>query len=310
MTHNVLVVAVAAAGLLASPHVAGEDQPQPPTDRASEARAISIHASVVDAKGAPVPDLAVEDFRVREDDVAREVLEVGPATDPIQIALLVDDSEAATGAIPYIRDGVTRFIEAMQGKAEIAIITVGERPTPVTPYTSATDTLKKGAGRIFARSGAGAYLTEGIQDAARGLARRDGSRRAIVAVTIEGVEFSNQFATQVLDELYASGAALHVIGLGTSNPQMNDEMRNRNIVLVEGSDNTGGRRDTLISPLAIPDRLAQLAAELSSQYVVTYSRPDMLIPPERMGVSVRQPGLTVRAPTRAPAQTRAPVPPR
>lgn len=304
MMQIMCAVAVAAAGLLASPLVDVERQQPPTKARASEARAINVHASVVDSKGMPVAGLTVDDFLVREDNTAREVLKVGPATEPMHIALLVDDSQHATDAIPYIRDGVSAFVEAMKGKAEISIITVGERPTAVTPYTNSPEVLKKGIGRIFARSGAGAYLTEAIRDASRGLARREGSRRAIVAVTIEGVEFSSLFANQVLDELYASGATLHVIGLGTSTAQLNDEMRNRNTVLVEGSDKTGGRRDTLVSPLAIPDRLKQLAAELSSQYVITYSRPDTLIPPENLRVSVRNPALTVRAPGRAPVPAR------
>ncbi len=304
MTQSVFAVAVAAAGLLVPLQLAVGGQQPPPPERASEARAINLYASVVDSKGVPVPDLAVEDFTVREDGVAREVLKVGPATEPLHIALLVDDSEAATGAIPYIRDGLTAFIEAMAGKAEISIITVGERPTSVTPYTSSTGTLKEGVGRVFARSGAGAYLTEAIRDASRGLAKRDAARPVIVAVTIEGVEFSNLFANQVLEELDSSRATLHVIGLGTSTPRMSDEMRNRNLVLVEGSDRTGGRRDTLVTPMAIPSRLKQLAAELSNQYVVTYSRPDTLIPPERLAVSARRPDVTVRAPSRAPGTRR------
>jgi VWFA-related protein len=304
MTHFVLAAAMAAAGLVTSSLVASEGRQQPPGERASQARAITVHASVLDAKGQPVANLGVEDFAVREDNVAREVLKVGPATEPWHIALLVDDSEAATGAIPHMREALTAFVEAMHDKAQIAIITVGERPTSVTEYTSSLDTLKQGVNRVFARSGAGAYLTEAIQDASRGLGKREGARRAIVALTIEGVEFSNQLASQVIDELERNGATLHVIGLGTSNPRLNDEMRNRNIVLVDGSDRTGGRRDTLVTPMSFPDRLKSLAAELSSQYAITYSRPDTLIPPEVVAVSARRPGLTVRASRRAPASPR------
>ena len=39
-----------------------------------------------------------------------------------------------------------------------------------------------------------------------------------------------------------------------------------------------------------------------NQYVVTYSRPEQLIPPEKLEVSVTKPGLTVRAPKRVPAR--------
>ena len=44
--------------------------------------------------------------------------------------------------------------------------------------------------------------------------------------------------------------------------------------------------------------MKQLAAELLNQYVVTYARPDTLIPPEKIEVTVTKPGLTARARTR------------
>ncbi len=75
-------------------------------------------------------------------------------------------------------------------------------------------------------------------------------------------------------------------------------MRNRNIVIAEGTSRTGGRREQVLALSAIPEVLKQLADELNNQYVVTYARPEMLIPPEKVDVTVTQPGLTVRAPKR------------
>ena len=56
----------------------------------------SIYASVLDAAGAPVLDLGPSDFIVREDNLAREILKVEPATTPMQVALMVDTSTAAS----------------------------------------------------------------------------------------------------------------------------------------------------------------------------------------------------------------------
>ncbi|MCA1650200.1 MAG: hypothetical protein LC753_07920 [Acidobacteria bacterium] len=78
-------------------------------------------------------------------------------------------------------------------------------------------------------------------------------------------------------------------------------MRNRNVVLADGTSRTGGRRDQLLTENAIPEKMKQLADELTHQYVVTYGRPDTLIPPQRFEVSVTVPGLKARARTRLPS---------
>jgi hypothetical protein len=79
-------------------------------------------------------------------------------------------------------------------------------------------------------------------------------------------------------------------------------MKNRNIVIAEGTSLTGGRRDQVLAESGISDRLGQLADELTNQYLVSYSRPETLIPPEKLDVSVSKPGLTVRAPKRIAAR--------
>jgi VWFA-related protein len=266
--------------------------------RQTDTRNREVYVSVVDGSGKAAQGLTVEDFSVREDGVAREVVKVEPATDPLTISVLVDDSQAATDAIPYLRDGLKSFVERLNGKAEIALATIGERPTSIVDYTTSTEALNKGIGRIFARPGSGAYLLEGIVEVSRGLQRREAKRPVIVALTMEGVEFSNRYYEPVLDDLKKSGATLHVLAIGTPSDSQADEMRNRNIVIAEGTQRTGGRRDQLLSVTSINDKLKQLADELLNQYVVTYARPETLIPPEKMDVSVKRRGLTARARTR------------
>lgn len=296
MTHLLLsLLAVASLG------------PSPVSDQQTRARADGdprlrdVYVSVLDRQGAPVAGLTAADFTVREDGTAREVLKAGPATAPLQIALLVDDSQAATSSIQPLREGLNAFVDAMlaSGRTEIALITFGERPTSAVEYTSSATQLKRGINRLFAKQGGGAYLLDGIVDASRGLAKREAARPAIVALTFEaGIEFSNRHYQQVLEELEKSGASLHVLSIGSPSGSNTDEMRNRNLVIAEGTQRSGGRRDQLLADSAIPDKLKQVAADLSNQYVVSYGRPETLIPPQRIEVSVTRPGVTVRARTR------------
>ncbi|HJR61533.1 MAG TPA: VWA domain-containing protein [Vicinamibacterales bacterium] len=266
--------------------------------QASDIKTRDVLVSVVDSKGVPAPGLTAADFRVREDGVAREVLRAGPATEPLDIVLLVDDSQAATQAIPYLRDGLGQFVDRLQGKASIGIVTIGERPTSVVERTTDVAAVKKGITRIFARPGSGAYLLEGIIEVSRGLQKRESKRPVIVALTMEGVEFSNAQHERVLKDLYASGAVLHVLAIGRPAGITSDELRNKSVVMAEGTEATGGRREQLLAEMAIPDVLTKLAAELLNQYTVTYGRPDALVPPEKVQVTVTRPGLTARARTR------------
>jgi len=287
--------------LLLAPAAFGEQTAPPPRSQASDAKTRDVYVTVTDSSAAPAQNLTVKDFAVREDGSPREVLRVAPATAPMQIAVLIDDSQASTPAVQQMREGLAAFVDKLDGKAEIAFVTVGERPTSLVEYTTSAAALKKGLGRLFARPGSGAYLLDGIIDVSRGLKKREATRPVIVALTFEGVEFSTRSYDLVLEELEASGAAFHVLAVGTPSSMHDDEMRNRNVVLAEGTSRTGGRREQLLTELAIPDRMKQLADELTHQYIVTYARSDTLIPPKRIDVSVTVPGLKARARTRLPS---------
>ena len=58
---------------------------------------------------------------------------------------------------------------------------------------------------------------------------------------------------------------------------------------------TGGRREDLLTPMALTDQLKSLANELENQHQVVYARPSRLVPPKRVDVTVKRPSVTVRA---------------
>jgi hypothetical protein len=257
----------------------------------------AMYVSVLTDAGAPIPDLGPSDFVVREDNLAREVLKVEPAVDPMQIAILVDTSQGARDDISHMRTALPPFIKTLttgEVKNEVAIIAIGERPTVFTNYTFSQVELKKGVDRIWSVQGSGAYLLDGIIEVCQGFKKREAQRPVIVAILSEGPELSNRQHDQVLEPLRASGAAFHAITMGRPATNLRDETRNRNMVLDEGPRLTGGRRDELLTSQALDSRLTQLADELTHQYKVTYARPQSLIPPERVTVSAARPGVVAR----------------
>lgn len=258
----------------------------------------TLYVSVLDRQGAPVKDLTPEGIVVREDGVAREVLKVEPATDPMRVVLLVDNSQAASRAIQFLRDGLGRFVNRITAAGHsVSFVTLADRPTLEVDATKDAATLKsRGVDRLFARPGAGMYLLDAIIETSRGLVKNEVPRAVMVAVITEGVEFSNASYQQVLEAIRDSGAAFHalVITGEAEADQSSDEVRNRNVVLDRGTREFGGRRETLISTLAIPDALDKLATELLNQYKVTYASPERLIPAERITVEAADKALIAR----------------
>jgi hypothetical protein len=284
-------LALAAAGIAVSPFAPSV---------AAQAVQRSMYVSVLDESGAPVPNLGPRDFIIREDNVAREVLRVAPAAEPMQLVLLVDNSVAARNYIVDIRKGLHDFVAAMTapsemaGKNRIGISTLADRPTIVAEYTSNVTELNTGVDRIFSQPGSGTLLLEAIIEVCKGIKAREPARPVIVAITTEGPEFSDRYYDLVLDPLRNSGAAFHALVVGPPSSGTGDAARNRGVVLDQGTRETGGRRDNLLSSMSLPGKLKELATELTHQYLVTYARPQSLIPPEHVTVAAARPEMTAR----------------
>jgi von Willebrand factor type A domain len=260
----------------------------------------AMYVSVVDDAGAPVKDLGVPDFIIREDNVSREVLRVEPALDPMQIAILVDNSSAARDNISHMRTALPSFVAALTDgpagqKNEVSIIAIGERPTVLADYSTSRAALQKGIDRIWSLRDTGAYLLDAIPEVCQGFKKREAARPVVVALTAEaGPEFSNRQHDQVIDPLKATGAAFNVLVIGRPNSSLSSEARERAMVLDEGPRVTGGARMDILAIEGLAPRLKQLADQLMHQYKVTYARPESLIPPERFTVATNKPGSTAR----------------
>ena len=256
--------------------------------------------SVLDDDGAPVTGLAASDFRIREDDAAREVLRAEPAGAGRQIALLVDTSEAAVRAVSDFRRGLSAFVDGMQGDNRIAIVTFGGPPRILVETTGDPERLRSGIDRVFPQSGQAAYLLDAMHEVSEGFIRRRAERPVLVAVTAESLDdYSNRSGREVLERIDESGAAVYTLSVGarraaafgTHTLQLQFE---RDLVLARGAADSGGRHRDLLVSSALEGAMRELVAELRNQYLVVYSRPDLLVPPEQVRVRVDRPGLTAR----------------
>ena len=279
----------------------------------------SMVVSVLDDDGMPVTDLRAMDFVIREDDAAREVLHVEPAGGGRQIAILVDTSEAALRMVSDFRRGLSTFVDEMREGNRISLISFGGPPRILVETTDDAERLRGGIDRVFPQTGQAAYMLDAIHEVSQGFARRRAERPVIVVLTAEGLDYSNRQSRDVIERIGESGAALYTMSVEARRGAFADRSAfggqpggidlgrqrfERDRVLARGTAESGGRHRDLLASSAVERALQELVAELRNQYLVVYARPDLLIPPEEVRVSVDRPGLTARGTLLSSNETR------
>ena len=270
-----------------------------------QSREHHILVSVLDPDDAPVGGLRISDFSIDEDGNSREILSVSQAGAGRQIALLVDTSQAATRSLVEFRNGLTAFVEQMSEGNQISIITFGGPPRIQVALTRETSRLTDGIGNLFALPDQAAYMLDALDQTAEGFSRQNASRPLIVVLTTEGIDYSYTSARRVIDTIEESGAAIYTLSLRvgrnafSATPNISTlELRNqdfeRDLLLERGPRNSGGRHRDLLTSLAINDAMQDIVSELLNQYLVVYSRPDTLVPPETITVRMNRQELTAR----------------
>ena len=197
----------------------------------------------------------------------------------------------------------------MHGDNQIAIVSFGGRPRILVETTSDLERLRGGIDRVFPQSGDAAYMLDAMYEVSEGFTRRLADRPVMVVVTTEGIDYSNRRSRDVLERIEESGAALYTLSVearraafGIGQPgggfagafDARQQEFERDRVLAQGTTDTGGRHRDLFTSSAVERAMQEIVAELRNQYLVVYSRPDSLIPPEEVRVSVDRAGLTAR----------------
>ncbi len=268
----------------------------------------TVHVTAVDRKETPVTDLAPTDFVLREGGDIREILKVEPATTPLHIAIVVDDSGTGIFRVP-----VANFVNQLLGRAQFTIKHVIGQAVRLVDYTSDVERLRDAVMKLGVRAETpdGGRVVEAVFDSAKEV--RDFDRPVIIVLTDTHAEYSSLPAQHVLDELQRSGAILHVIAvtrLAQLNPSsvplakdkpadLLEHQLDINRVLGDGPKQTGGRRVEIGGLGGTIPELQAVGLQLRHQYLITYLVPAGEKLNQRLSVSTKRRGVALRAPQRA-----------
>jgi hypothetical protein len=282
----VALACVSVAGLLANAPAVS-----PPTAR-------TVYVTVVDGQGHAVPYLTPADFVVKEGGREHEIVSVTPASEPMRLALMVD--HPLVGATD-VRQGLAGFVTRMCPPAEIALYMISRRAEKMVNFISNRNVLIDGIRDLPLSQPAGSgAVPDAVFEVAKQFTKDKPARPVIVLATTEqGMAVADP--EYLLSEIAKSKAQFWAVSFGTTGPASVSGLRVPiSLSIADGLQQSGGRRIPILTLPGFLDGLQQVADDLSSQYLITYALPSGVKPSERLSVSLKKPGVTLRAPSRVP----------
>ena len=191
----------------------------------------------------------------------------------------------------------SQFLLRLPEGTRYAVWTTGDRPTRVYDWGDNRAGVAKALRRVIPQGGN--TLLDAMVEAARDMKTREGARNAIVVVTAMGIGFTGYHRRQVVDELQKQPVT--VLGVEVDEDRAGPGMgasdyvtgADYDYVLAALAKSSGGARETVLSAMGIGRALTEIAAQLTSQYRLTYLTPASGDNPE-VEVTVALPGVKVR----------------
>jgi len=256
---------------------AAQEQPQRGPIRV-ETNLVEILASVIDARGRPVPDLAQDQFELSEEGVPQKIVRFEAETGrPLDLALMVDSSASTFKDLKFENEAAAHFIRQVVRPADrLAVFEFDEDVTELADFSDEVPKLQAAVRRIV--PGAGTSIYDALVLGSNALRKRpEGRRRAIVLVTDAGETTSVAKFEDARRHAIASEALLYSIII---RPVKNENGRNTagEHALITITDSTGGAMFIVDELNQLDSIFDQIDRELRTQYLLGYY-PNPLPPP-------------------------------
>jgi len=225
-------------------------------------RAVEVVVSVTDAKGKPVTNLQMEDFRVLEDGQEQELNVFEPVSSGITLALLIDTTASVAPDLPHVKNAIGRLLGALRPDDNVGLFTFATTLTPLSDFT--TDRKKTLGNLLQARAAGDTALFDSLAQLSRSLSKMNG-KKAILLFTDGEDNLSNLSLKDSLEETRRAGVPIYAMLYGRALEDPNLSKR-----LVDISKNSGATSFRVRQPSDLPLAFQSVAEDLRDRYLVGY----------------------------------------
>ena len=303
-------VGVLVAGLAAAQAVApverrsAETQGNPPTPVTTirvESRLVNVALNVVDAQGAPVGGLSVDDFELTEDGKAQKIaIFEKESSTPLSVVLAIDASESVFSDRGLEREAAKGFLKGLvRPQDRVDLMGFSDSVDEVVSFTNDVRAVDGGIGRI--QRGASTALYDAIYLASQRLGQAPtvpGERRVIVLVTDGENTAPHGSYDAAIEQAERSGAMIYALIVV---PVAADAGRNEGgeHALIQMAHDTGGKYYYVEDKRDLAPAFAHVSEDLRTQYTVGYYAPHRTL----NDAGLRQIGLKLKDPALAAKYT-------
>lgn len=237
-------------------------------------RTVMLPAAVEDSKGRIVKGLALEDFRVLENQVQQTIDFFSIEGDePISVAFLLDLSGSMrnAGKLAASKEAIRYFLDNLRPQDRFALVGFADEQVAwITPFTSERDTFLE---RLDVQDGFGqTALHDAVAATPKLVDRSVVGRKAIILFTdgVDNASHLSEFeaiglAREVEVPIYAVGFTSIPSAIRDKKPASNDER-----VLRRFANETGGAAYVVGDPDELKEAVARVNGELRYQYLIGY----------------------------------------
>jgi Ca-activated chloride channel family protein len=283
---------IVAAAITAAP------QQQPPVFKAVT-QTVPLFATVTDAAGRLIPDLAKEDFEIFDNGKSQAVTLFVNDLQFIKVMVMLDESGSMVNNIARVKDGAEQFLLRLLPGDRARIGSFEDKITVNPEFTNNRDQLIRFL-REELQYGNGTRLWDAVDFSMSALSELDG-RRVVLVFTDGGDDpgpGKHVSYDTVLKRAQAEGYMVYAIGFHSkcrcgSGGRMIETDPDPSLKKIAAE--SGGGYFELKEGVDLGPTFTRVAQELHSQYVIGFTPESMDGKLHVLQVRLKRPGMTARA---------------
>ena len=232
-----------------------------------QVRLVSLFVNVTDARGAPVPDLAKENFALSEDGLPQTISVFEKDTNvPLSLVLAIDTSGSTRRDMSAEQHAGRDFAQALlTPKDQLALFDFNSDVREVVPFTNSVHRIESGLSSLG--HGPATAFYQAVYLAAQTLAPRTG-RKVLVVISDGGNTVKGTSYDEALAEAQRSDVIIYSI---IDTPVEADAGRDTagEHAMIVLSQETGGR-SFYVDQGGLPAAFRKVSDDLRTQYLLAY----------------------------------------